>query len=100
MFGSAPCLHVVRNRQLSLQRRLSVPGGFLVLIWFPLTVFIAYWITSANDPAGGFPDVALIGLLVSAAWISAVTYWAGKDRGLSEAQRLVKTEIEKQAKKH
>jgi hypothetical protein len=95
-----PIFHVIRNRQLLLQRRLSVIGWFLVLTWFPLTIFIAYWITRSNDSVSGFPDVALIGLLVIAAWISTVTYWAGKDRGLSEAQRLVTAEIEKQAEKH
>jgi hypothetical protein len=95
-----PCFHVIRNRQLSLQQRLSVISGFLILTWLPLTVFIAYWIKSSNDSVGGFPDVALTGILVSAAWISTVTYWAGKDRGLSEAQRLVTAEIKKQADNH
>ena len=95
-----PISHVIRNRQLSLRRRLSVISGFLILTWLPLTVVIAYWITSSNDSAGGFPDVALIGILVSAAWISTVTYWAGKERGLSEAQQLVTAEIEKQAENH
>lgn len=95
-----PCFHVVRNRQLELQRRVGVVSGFLILTWFPLTILIAFWVTRSNDSVGGFPDVALIGLLVSAAWLCTATYWAGKDRGLSEAQKLVAAEIEIQAEKH
>jgi hypothetical protein len=91
-----PIVYPLRSRRTALHRWAAPFIAVSVFTWLPVTIVLVL-LVSRSEPSGNALFYNILGVtLLSSAWVAAITYLGGRDRGLSEAQEIVQETIHDQ----